>query len=319
MSPSRRRGAVLMLQARLGLSERRACLIAGQHRSTQRQVPLRAPEDAALRGRLREISRERPRWGYRRAHATLLGEGWELNRKRTQRLWREEGLRVPQRRRKRQRLGESTVPAARLCAQRPDQVWALDFQFDQTADGRILKLLHVVDEFTREALAIECRRRIDADATVAVLERLVAARGTAPEQIRLDNGPELTANALRDWCRFSKAGSAYIEPGSPWQNPYVESFGSRVRDELLTVELFATLTEAQVMTADWREDYNTRRPHSSLGMTAPTSFARTWADACEQVAAIPLRSPSGLAPRDGDTTTYDETPTDHRLSQQVDR
>jgi putative transposase len=154
-----------MLQDRLGLSERRACQIAGQHRSTQRHEPCRPSDDTALRGRLRAISRERPRWGYRRAHSVLREEGWTLNRKRTQRLWREEGLRVPQRRRKRQRLGESTVPAKRLAAERPDHVWALDYQYDQTADGRILKLLHVVDEYTREALAIECDRRIDADAT----------------------------------------------------------------------------------------------------------------------------------------------------------
>ena len=265
-----------MLEDGLGLSERRACEIMGQHRSTQRREPHRAPDDDALRGRLREISRERPRWGYRRAHARLVEDGWVLNRKRCQRLWREEGLRVPARRRKRRRVGESTVPADRLAAERPDHVWALDFQFDQTADGRILKLLHVVDEFTREALAIECRRRIDADQTVAVLEGLVAARGTAPGHIRCDNGPELTANALRDWCRFSGAGSAYIDPGSPWQNPYVESFGSRVRDELLSGELFETLIEAQVMVADWRHDYNERRPHSSLGMTAPARFARAW-------------------------------------------
>jgi len=150
-----------MLQDRLSLSERRACQIAGQHRSTQRHEPARAPDDTALRARLGAPSRERPRWGYRRAHARLLEEGWALNRKRVQRIWREEGLRVPKRRRKRLRLGESTVPAERLRAQRPNQVWALDFQFDQTADGRILKLLHVVDEHTREALAIECHRRID--------------------------------------------------------------------------------------------------------------------------------------------------------------
>ena len=215
--------------------------------------------------------------GYRRAHQLLLDEGWQLNRKRTQRLWREEGLRVP--RRKRQRLGESTVPAERLRAEAPDHVWALDFQFDQTADGHILKLLHVVDEFTREALAIECRRRIDADHTVGVLDRLVAERGTAPGFIRCDNGPELTANALRDWCRFSQAGSAYIEPGSPWQNPYVESFGSRIRDELLAVELFSCLAEAQVVIEDWRVDDNEHRPHSALGMMAPAVFARGYREA----------------------------------------
>jgi putative transposase len=182
---------------------------------------------------------------------------------------------VPQKQRKRRRLGDSTVPADRLRAERPDHVWALDYQFDQTADGKILKLLHIVDEFTREALVIECRRRIDADATVAVLDRLVAMRGRAPEHIRCDNGPEFTANALRDWCRFQRAGSSYIEPGSPWQNAYVESFGSRVRDELLGVELFSCLTEAQVMVEDWRQDYNHHRPHSSLGMLAPARYAQT--------------------------------------------
>jgi putative transposase len=265
-----------MLQDRLGLSERRACQIAQQHRSTQRHQPRQAPGDGALRSRLRELSRERPRWGYRRAHAVLLKEGWSINRKRTQRLWREEGLRVPARRRKRQRLGISTVPADRLRAERPDHVWALDYQFDQTSDGKILKLLHVVDEHTREALAVRCERTIDADQTVTTLERLVSQRGRAPEHIRCDNGPELTANAIKDWCRFSGAGSVYIEPGSPWQNPYVESFGSRIRDELLSQELFHTLTEARVLIEDWREDYNHRRPHSALGMNAPTHFAAIW-------------------------------------------
>ena len=255
------------------MSERRACRLAGQHRSTQRHEPSVAQDDAALRAALRRISRERPRWGYRRAHRLLLDDGWELNIKRTRRVWREEGLRVPRTRRKRQRLGESTVPAARLRAQRPDHVWAIDFQWDQTADGHNLKLLHVVDEFTREALAIECHRRIDADRTVDVLDRLVAERGTAPGFVRCDNGPEMTAHALRDWCRFAKAGSAYIEPGSPWQNPYVESFGGRVRDELLAGELFSCLTEAQVLIEDWRLDYNHRRPHSALDMMTPAAFA----------------------------------------------
>ena len=195
---------------------------------------------------------------------------------------------MPARRRKRRRLGESAVPADRLRAERPDDVWALDFQFDQTADGRILKLLHVVDEHTREALVIRCARRIDSDDTVAVLEGLVAARGGAPEHIRCDNGPELTANALRDWCRFSRTGPSYIEPGSPWQNPYVESFGSRVREELLSQELFATLVEAQVLVEDWREDYNERRPHSALGMMAPARFAASWRRSEQQIKRLSL-------------------------------
>ena len=191
-----------------------------------------------------------------------------------------------------------------------------------------------------------------------MLDRLVAARGRAPEHIRCDNGPELTAGALRDWCRFSKARSAYIEPGSPWQNPYVVSFGSRVRHELLASELFETLAEAQVMVADWRTDYNTNRPHSALGMRTPARFARAWRESAERgrpiitfggcaqarrspqdapppalegridpkrageadlgASAVPLRSPSGLAPRDGDATTL-QAPTDRRLSLAVDR
>jgi putative transposase len=344
-----------MLMDRKGLSERRACQITGQHRSTQRRPACVAQDDGALRARLRKFSRDRPRWGYRRAHAQLIEEGWAVNRKRVQRLWREEGLRVPARRRKRYRLGVSTVPAERLAAQRPNHVWALDFQFDQTADGRILKLLHIVDEFTREALDVLCERRIDADRTVARLERLVLERG-APEHVRCDNGPELTANALRDWCRFSSTGSAYIEPGSPWQNPYVESFGSRIRDELLGVEQFSCLTEAQVLVEDWREDYNERRPHSALQMMAPAKFASAWRQAAAEGKVIPftdppkvlrspesapfspmidekrresapgadhdapaalLRSPYGLAPQGGGTPTLHQDNA-HQLSQQVD-
>jgi putative transposase len=261
-----------MLQDRLGLTERRACRITGQNRSTQRHRGPRRDRDDALRRRLREVAREHPRWGYRRAWALLRTEGWEVNRKRIQRLWREEGLRVPPRRRKRRRLGQSTVPGARLRAERADHVWALDFQFDTTSDGRILKLLHVVDEHTREALWIEVARRIDADATVAVLERIAARRG-APELIRMDNGPELTAHAIRDWCRTTGAGTSYIEPGSPWENPFVESFGSRVRDEVLGVEIFDTLLEVQVVIEDWRCEYNTVRPHSSLQWLAPAAYA----------------------------------------------
>lgn len=276
MSPSRRRQAVRMLQDRLCVSERRACRITGQHRSTQRHRPLRCDRDDALRARLRELSREHPRWGYRRAWASLREEGWAANRKKIQRLWREEGLRVPAKRRKHYRLGVSTVPAARLRAERPNQVWALDFQFDTTQDGRILKLLHVVDEHTREALAIQVERRIDADRTVSVLDRVVAARGRPPELVRMDNGPELTANALRDWCRFGNTGTAYIEPGSPWENPFVESFASRVRDEVLAVEAFDSLPEAKIVIEDWRNTYNTRRPHSSLGWKTPAAYAADW-------------------------------------------
>jgi putative transposase len=276
VSPARRRRAVTHLQQMFGVPERWACRLVGQHRSTQRHQPAEPDRDRALREQLRRFSRAHPRWGYRRAHALLREAGWSVNRKAVQRLWREEGLRVPVRRRKRQRLGLSTTPADRLAAEHPDHVWALDYQFDQTEDGRRLKLLNVVDEHTREALTIEVDRRIDADTTVKRLDRLVTERGTGPRFIRCDNGPELTANALRDWCRFTGAGTSYIEPGSPWQNPYVESFGGRLRDELLAVEAFSSLLEAQVLVEDWRIEYNTLRPHSALGYLTPTDYAKAW-------------------------------------------
>jgi putative transposase len=276
VSPTRRRRAVEHLQRVFGVSQRWACQLVGQHRSTQRHQPMEPDRDRDLRAELRRFSRTHPRWGYRRAHAELLKQGWAVNRKAIQRCWREEGLRVSTRRSKRQRLGVSTPSADWLAAEHPDHVWALDYQFDQTEDGRRSKLLNVVDEYTREALTITVERRIDADATVAVLDRLVAQRDRPPRFIRCDNGPELTANALRDWCRFTGAGTSYIEPGSPWQNPYVESFGGRLRDELLSVEAFTTLLEAQVLVEDWRIEYNTLRPHSALGYLTPTDYAKTW-------------------------------------------
>jgi len=262
-----------MCQERFGMSQRRACTVIGQHRSTQRHQPASPDPDRDLRAELRVFAREHPRWGYRRGHAVLVREGHHVNRKKIQRLWREEGLRVPSKRRKRQRVGVSTTPADRLQALRPDHVWALDYQFDVTARGQIIKILHVVDEFTRESLADVADHSIDADATVAALDKIVGWRGRPPEFVRSDNGPELTANALRDWCRFSRAGASFIEPGSPWQNPWVESYGSRMRDELLAIEQFETLLEAQVLIADWRDEYNDYRPHSSLGMLTPTEFA----------------------------------------------
>lgn len=261
-----------MLRDRLGVSERRACRIAGQHRSVQRYEPIVAEDDQALRVALRAFAAERPRWGYRRAHHHLLGEGWDVNRKRVQRLWREEGLRVPVRRRRKRPAGDG--PAGReIAATAPDEVWALDFQADQTACGRPLRLVNIVDEHTREALVMHAGRSINADQVVTQLEALIAARGRAPAFLRVDNGPELTSHALRDWCRFAGAQTVFIEPGCPWQNPFVESFHSRVRDELLDVEQFACLTEARVVIDDWRSDYNTRRPHSALGMLTPAAFA----------------------------------------------
>ena len=261
-----------MLRDRLALSERRACRYIGQHRSTQRREPTVARDDQALRGELRRVAGEHKRWGYRRAHHELGQRGWSVNRKRVQRLWREEGLRVPSRPRKRPRPADQPDRSA-LRASGPDEVWAIDYQHDMTADGRPLRLVNVVDEHTREALVMHVGRSVGADKTVACLDDLVARRGRAPRLVRCDNGPELTRHALRDWCRFTRAQTAFIEPGAPWQNPFVESFHARVRDELLNVEQFACLTEARVLVADWQIDYNTRRPHSALGMRTPAAFA----------------------------------------------
>ncbi len=197
-----------------------------------------------------------------------------INKKRTRRLWREEGLRRPLPcKRKRTRLpGGGEL----LRATRPNQVWAIDFQFDETADYRRLKLTNIVDEFTREALAMRVGRTCDADEVVAVIEALVAQRG-APAHLRMDNGPELIAWALRDWCRLAGTDTVYIEPGAPWENPFIESFNGRVRDELLNIEEFAALVEAQVVVEAWRVEYNTYRPHSSLGWLTPAEYADRWA------------------------------------------
>jgi len=265
-----------MLRDRLALSERRACRYIGQHRSTQRREPAAAADDQALRAALRQIAAQRPRWGYRRAHYELGQRGWSVNRKRVQRLWREEGLRVPARARKRRRAG-GAPDRSQLRASGPNEVWAIDYQHDMTADGRPLRVVNVVDEHTREALVMRAERSLCADETVSELEALVARRGRAPRFLRCDNGPELTSHALRDWCRFTEAETAFIEPGAPWQNGFVESFHARVRDELLNFEHFACLAEARVVISDWCEDYNTRRPHSALGMRTPAAFAAGWA------------------------------------------
>ena len=277
VGPPQRRRAVELLQERLGVSQRRACQIVGQHRSTQRYALAEADPDRDLRAELRKFAKDHSRWGYRRAHAVLQRRGWAVNRKKVQRIWREEGLRVPPKKRKRRRTGDSDADAGLLTAERPDHVWALDYQFDVTASGRKIKILHVLDEFTRESLADVVDHSIDADATVQCLDKIASQRGCCPEFVRCDNGPELTAHALRDWCRLTSTKTSYIDPGSPWQNPWVESYSSRMRDELLAIEQFDSLLEAQVLVADWRNDYNTYRPHSALGMLTPAEYADQWA------------------------------------------
>lgn len=264
-----------MLRQRFGVSERRACRVVRQHRSTQRLLPpVVAEDDKRLRAFLIAFSKERPRWGWRRAAKGARRAGWKVNDKRVRRLWRQEGLRVPKRRRKKRLTGLGTQVGS-FCPIRPNVVWALDFQFDTTACGRQLKLLNVIDEFTRECPAILVDRGIDADGVVAVLDRLMLERGV-PGFVRCDNGPEFIAHAVADWCRFNTVGTVFIDPGSPWQNAWIESFNGRLRDELLNLWRFDSLLEARVIIEDWRIDYNTNRPHTAHGDQTPAEFAVAW-------------------------------------------
>jgi putative transposase len=273
--------AVIMLCERFGVSERRACRVVGQNRSTQRTPQaVIDDEEERLRACLRAFAKDRPRWGWRRATDHARHEGFMVNRKRVQRLWREEGLRVPRRRRKQRLRGAGGV--GQMCPIRPNVLWAMDFQFDQTIDGRPLKLLNVIDEFTRECPAIRVERSLNADDVVDCLDRIAMVRGY-PTYLRMDNGPEFVAAAVRDWCRFNRTHTMFIEPGSPWQNAWIESFNARVRDELLNIEQFDSLLEAKVLIEDWRVDYNNLRPHSSLGRKTPTDYAQAWTNKHKQL------------------------------------
>jgi len=267
---------VTALRERFGVSERRACKVVGIHRSTQRLAQPPVPdEEADLRAFLRDFAKRRPRWGWRRAAKEARRTGRQVNDKRIRRLWRDEGLRVPQKKRKKRLTGIGTHVGA-MCPIRPNALWALDFQFDTLANGRTIKMLNVIDEFTRESLAIEIDHSIDADGVVDVLERLALERGGAPAFLRMDNGPELVAYALADWCRFNDTASVFIDPGSPWQNAWIESFNSRFRDELLNGWQFDSLREARVIIEDWRIDYNWQRPHTAHGDLTPSEFATNW-------------------------------------------
>ncbi|QPN58426.1 IS3 family transposase [Synechococcus sp. CBW1107] len=279
LSPERRRRAVMVLQDRFRLSQRRACRLAGQNRNTQRRpVPVAAIEEHKLRQRIRELARRHVRWGRRLVYRRLRIEGWSVNHKRVQRLWREEGLQRPTpRKQKRARPADGSVRRHR--AEHPHQVWAMDFQFDATADGRRLKFLNVIDEHSRLCLAIRVGRRCKAKDVVAVLEELTSLY-PAPAFIRSDNSPEFIAKALRDWCEASTTTStAYIAPGSPWENGFAESFNGRFRDEFLNTELFTTAPEAQILADRWRWEYNSLRPHSALQGLTPLEAAQQGAAA----------------------------------------
>jgi len=272
---------VIHVQKTFDLSERRACRAIGQPRSTQRHTGQRASIDLALSIRMSELSRENPRYGYRRVWALLRREGWGVNKKRVLRLWREADLKVPHKQRKSRRLagsGENGVTKRK--AEHPGHVWSYDFAMDSTEDGRRVKVMPVVDEYTRECLSLEGQRSIKAEGVVDTLRRLFIERGE-PDYIRSDNGPEFIAQAVKEWLALFGVKTLYIEPGSPWENAYSETFISRLRDELLDRELFANLKEAQVLLEDYRKHYNQSRPHGALGYLTPAEFAAREAEQLE--------------------------------------
>ena len=276
MSPARKREAASKLQDQFAVSERRACPVLGQPRSRPRRRSTPRNDEPAVIKRMRELARERPRFGYRRIAALLRQETFRASATRILRLWRKEGLKVQRKKRKRRALGTSAASIVAHSAQAPNDVWCWDFTFDRTRAGSPLKWLSIVDEFTRECLCLKVDRGITSEAVIDWMAELLAMRGV-PRCIRSDNGPEFIARAIRMWLARVGVETLYIEPGSPWQNGYAESFHSRLRDEFLAVEEFESLATARKLTAAWRDDYNHRRPHGSLGYQTPAAFAARWA------------------------------------------
>ena len=252
----------------LSISERRACAALGQYRSTQRKLPRGREDEDRLMADLIELTRQYGRYGYRKIAALLRDAGWQVNDKRVERLWRREGLKVPRKQPKRGRLWLTDGSCIRLRAEYPNHVWSYDFVEDRSHEGRKLRLLNIIDEFTHECLAIRVARKLKSIDVIDALSDLFIMRGV-PQHIRSDNGPEFIAKAVQDWIAAAGAKTAYIAPGSPWENGFIESFNARLRDELLDGEIFYTLREAQIVIESWRHHYNTKRPHASLGYRAP--------------------------------------------------
>jgi transposase InsO family protein len=251
------------------VSERRACKALGQHRSTQRKTPQGRADEAELTADVVALARQYGRYGYRKiAELLRTTAGWVVNGKRVERIWRLEGLKVPAKQPKRGRLWLADGSCIRLRPEHRNHVWSYDFVEDRTHDGRKYRMLNVLDEYTHEAIAIRVARRLNSTDVIDVLSDLFILRGI-PGHIRSDNGPEFIAKAVQEWITAVGAKTAYIAPGSPWENGYVESFNARLRDELLNGEIFYSLREAQIIIEGWRQHYNTVRPHASLGYKPP--------------------------------------------------
>ena len=244
----------------------------GQPRSTQRHPVQVRDDELRLTGQIVGLASQYGRYGYRRITAMLRGDGWQVNHKRVERIWRREGLKVPKKQPKRRRLWLNDGSCIRLRPVRRDHVWSYDFLAARTHDGKPLRLLTLMDEFTRECLSIDVARKLDSEDVLERLTDMFIRRGV-PEHLRSDNGSEFTAQSVRDWLGQLGVRTLFIEPGSPWENGYIESFNGKLRDELLEREIFDTLLEAKVLVERWRRDYNTLRPHSSLGYRPPAPEA----------------------------------------------
>ncbi|MEP9374957.1 IS3 family transposase [Mesorhizobium sp. KR1-2] len=275
LSPARRRRCVDLVMVKFSVSERFACKVLGQHRSTQRKKPQGRADGEALTADIIRLASRYGRYGYRRITAMLRSEGWTVNAKRVERIWRREGLKVPQKQPKRGRLWLNDGSCVRLRPEHPNHVWSYDFVEGRTHNGRKFRMLNIIDEFTRECLAIRIDRKLNSTDVVDTLSDLFILRGV-PGHVRSDNGPEFIAKAVREWIVAVGAQTAFIEPGSPWENGYCESFNSKLRDELLNGEIFYSLAEAKVIIEAWRRYYNTERPHSSLGYKPPAPEAIVW-------------------------------------------
>ena len=255
-----------------GMSERHACWLLGQWRGTQRYEPVHRLDEDELTQAIIALAANYGRYGYRRITALLRRAGWQVGKDRVQRIWRREGLKVPQKHRPRRRLWLNDGSCIRLRPERRNHVWSYDFVSARTHDGRTLRLLTLLDEYTRECLAIRVERRMGSLEVIETLSEVMLWRGV-PEHIRSDNGPEFVAQKLRQWLGNLGTGTLYIEPGSPWENGYCESFNGKLRDECLNGEIFYSLQEAQIVMEQWREEYNTRRPHSALDYRPPAPGA----------------------------------------------
>jgi len=263
---------VLQISQKLAVSERRACDVLEQCRATQRYNSSNNGEEARLAAQIIELATQYGRYGYRRITAMLRQEGWQVNHKRVERIWRREGLKVPQKQPKRGRLWLNDGSCIRLRPEHKDHVWSYDFMMARTADGRSFRILAILDEYTRECLAILVKRSINSQDVIDLLFYLFVFRGI-PEHIRSDNGPEFTSKDVRKWLYQLGVKTLFIEPGSPWENGYIESFNGKLRDELLNREVFYTLAEAKILIEQWRKEYNQIRPHSALCYRPPAPEA----------------------------------------------